>query len=421
MKSFVEEINKRVLVYDGSKGYMLQTMGLKGGECPESWNIKHEDEVRKLYELYKNSGSEVIQTNTFQGSKIQLEKYSLGERAYEINYKSAKLACEVMSDDGFVAASIGPTGLMFEPFGELTFDMAFDVFKEQIEALVDGGVDVINFETFTDISEIRAALLAAREFDIPVICSTAYEDNNRMLMGTEPFLAGMILKSLGAFMIGANCSFGPGKMFGIIKSMSDVSNIYLSVKPNAGIPEVLNGEVIYNETPENFAAYVNRFLQYGVRLIGGCCGTTPEFAYKKQKRYITSAVKMIDADNIKKNNVGYLYSNEDGKLINALDEGKLDIAVDRAMELSSQGFDAICINIDKAHSCPRILYKIVNSIQVYVKEPLVIETCFTEALEKALKLYKGIAGVSINCSNDKNREEIKKIADKYAGVILNSK
>jgi 5-methyltetrahydrofolate--homocysteine methyltransferase len=437
MRSFVEEINKRVLVYDGSKGYMLQTMGLKGGECPESWNINKENKVRELYELYKNAGSEVIQTNTFQGTKIQLEKYSLGERAYEINYKSAKLARDVMSDDGFVAASVGPTGLLFEPFGELTFDMAFDTFKEQIAALVDGGVDVINFETFTDISEIRAALLAAKEFDVPVICSTAYEDNGRMLMGTEPFLAGTILKSLGAFMIGGNCSFGPEKMFGIIKSMSDVSDIYLSVKPNAGIPEVINGEVIYRETPEKFSEYVEGFLQYGVRLIGGCCGTTPEFikvikekvdkalitgrTYKKQKEYITSAVKMVEAENIRKEKTGYLCENGNDKLINALDEGNLDIAVDRAMELSSQGFDAICINIDKAKSCPDTLDKIVNSIQVYVKEPIIFETCCTEPLEKALKLYRGLAGVFINCSTDKEIKKIKKVTNKYGGIILNSR
>jgi 5-methyltetrahydrofolate--homocysteine methyltransferase len=434
MKSFVDEIKKRVLVHDGSKGYMLQRAGLKGGECPESWNIKHENEVKRIYELYKDAGSDVLQTNTFQGNRIQLEKYSLGELTYDINYKVAKLAKEVMADDGFVSGSVGPTGVMFEPFGELTFDKAFEVFEEQIGALVEGGVDVINLETFTDIAEIRAALLAARKFDIPVICSTAYEANGSMLMGTQPFLAGLILKSLGAFMIGANCSFGPGQMLEILKVMSDVPGISLSVKPNAGIPEVIDGNVVYNETPENFAAYTGEFLNLGVRLIGGCCGTTPEFIKairekvdisefpevnnEKQTKYISSSTRLLRLDSLSNTNIGYIDNGSDDVLIKELDAGNMDAAVDKAMELSSEGFKAVCINIDRANSCERILHKVTESLQTYIKEPVIISTCFSEALDRTLRIYKGITGVLVEDAYEGNKDKILVTAKKYGSTII---
>jgi methionine synthase I (cobalamin-dependent) len=274
---FMKSISERILIYDGSKGFMLQQMGMKGGECPELWNVTHPEKVMEIYRMYKDAGADVIQTNTFQGSRVQLEKYSLGEKTYELNYEGARLARQVMGKDGFVAGSVGPLGKLFEPSGELTFDDAYEAFALQVKALADGGVDVINLETFTDIAEIRAALIASIETaGLPVICSMAFEQNGRTLMGTDPFNAAVTLKSLGASMAGTNCSCGPEQQLDILKEMSRVGGIYLSVKPNAGLPEMVDGRTVYRETPERFAEISLEYVKYGAKLIGGCCGTTPE-------------------------------------------------------------------------------------------------------------------------------------------------
>jgi 5-methyltetrahydrofolate--homocysteine methyltransferase len=424
MGDFITEIQNRVLIYDGSKGYMLQKMGLAGGECPELWNVTHQDEIKKVYSLYKEAGSDVIQTNTFQGNRIQLEKYLLEDRTYELNFEGAKLAREVMGGEGFVAASIGPIGQLFEPFGELTFDVAYKVYAEQVKAVADGGADIINFETFTDIAELRVALLAAKETcSLPVICSVAFESSGRTLMGTDPYVAAAVLKSLGADMVGVNCSFGPTHMLDIVKKMSEVGGIFLTVKPNAGLPEVVDEKVFYSESPEEFAEISIKFVEYGARLVGGCCGTTPEFIKAIKSKFgqvratglpegcaagmITSSVKHISTEELDNKQVRHL-NIENGDM-GALDENVLDI--------SSKGCDAIYIKVDFPDD-EGLLAHAVNVAQGFAGQPFIIETKSPKALEKALRLYKGIAGVVIGNCDGKLARELTKVAEKYGSTVL---
>jgi 5-methyltetrahydrofolate--homocysteine methyltransferase len=424
LRGFLTQIQNRVLIYDGSKGYMLQKMGLTGGECPELWNVIHQDDVKKVYSLYKQAGSDVIQTNTFQGNRIQLEKYSLGDKTYELNFEGAKLAREVMGSEGFVAASIGPVGQLFEPSGELTFDVAYKVYAEQVKAVVDGGVDIINFETFTDIAELRAALLAAKETcSLPVICSVAFESNGRTLMGTDPYVAAAVLKSLGADMVGANCSFGPAHMLDIVKKMTEVGGVFMSVKPNAGLPEVIDGKVFYSESPEGFAELSGKFVEYGARLIGGCCGTTPEFIRaikdkleristtglpeRRAADIITSSVKHIRAEELNDKKVGHL----------RVEKGEMETLDEKVLDISSQGYDAINIIVD--HSADEdLLAEAVNIAQGFARQPFIIETKSPKALEKALRLYKGIAGVVVNNCDGRITGELLKVAKKYGSTVL---
>jgi len=163
MKSFLSSIHERVLLYDGSKGVMFQRRGLKGNEASESWNLLKPDEVKNLYNLYKQAGSDVIQTNTFPGNRVTLDMHSLGDKTYQLNFAGVKLAKEIAGDNTYVAASVGPTGLMLEPAGDLSFDKAYSIFTEQLMALEDAGADIVNFETFADLNELRAAILAAKE------------------------------------------------------------------------------------------------------------------------------------------------------------------------------------------------------------------------------------------------------------------
>lgn len=433
MRNFLDVIKEKILVYDGSKGYLLQKLGLKGGECGELWNLTDKEAVRDVYRKYKEAGSDVLQTNTFPGNRVHLEKYSLGDKTYEINYWGTRLAREVAGAERYVAASIGPTGILFEPSGELTFEQAYEIFKEQVKAVTDGGADVINFETFTDVAEMRAALLAAKENStLPVICSMAFEANGRTLMGTDPLTAVTILRSLGADMVGTNCSFGAANMLEIVKAMHAAGGGYLSVKPNAGLPEVDGDNVCYNETAQDFADVSVQFVKYGARLIGGCCGTTPEYikavrsALEKlkpelvetgTKRAITSGMKYLEADELYKSDIGRLDAASSSVLLAELKQNNLSYAEDVVLDFSTEGNAAVYINVDAA-SGDGLLKKVVNIAQSYIRQPLIIETSRPDELEKALRIYKGVAGVIIGDVNDNLREELMKPVTKYGSVLL---
>jgi len=434
MKDFLKLISKKVLIYDGSKGTMLQKLGMIGGECPELWNLEHSDVVRKIYRMYKEAGADVIQTNTFQGNRLKLAEYSLSDKTYELNFLGARLAREVMGQDGFVAASIGPIGKLFEPSGDLTFDVAYEVYREQVRALADGGADIINFETFTDVAEMRAALLAAKdETDLPVICSIAFESNGRTLMGTDPYTAAVILKSLGADMIGTNCSLGPKHLLEIVKIMCKVGDTPICVKPNAGLPEMVDDRVVYNETPESFADYAEEFVKYGARLIGGCCGTTPEFirAIREKingmeipkirsgmEKVISSGVKTLSLESREKLYIACIDPRKDKNIQDELKNGDMDAIADRVMDLSGDGCDALYINVDDAASDEKLLAQVVNIAQSYIKEPFILETNDAVALDLALRLYKGKAGVIINDPDSVKTYELLAIASKYGSTVL---
>ncbi|MCX7843496.1 MAG: homocysteine S-methyltransferase family protein [Clostridia bacterium] len=434
--SFLKDIKDRILIFDGSKGYMFQKLGLKGGECPELWNVTHRDEVGKVYKAYKDAGSDVIQTNSFQGNRLKLEGYSLGDRTYELNFEAARLAKNVMGDSGYVAASIGPIGKLFEPSGELTFDKAYEVFKEQAKALADGGADIINFETFTDLAEMRAALIAAKEnTNLPVICSVTFEENGRTLMGTDPYTVAVVLKSLGADMVGTNCSSGPEHLIGIVGKMSQAGDIPLCVKPNAGLPELFDGQAVYRETPEHFAKLSAEFAELGVRLIGGCCGTTPEFIAaikegisdikpqeqeKKHGRLITSGFKTLNLETADTLDTGSFDAAADNELLAQLTKGNMEFVLDKAMDIAGNAHDAIYISVDKASKDTGLLAQVVNTAQGYIREPFILETSDPLALEKALRLYKGKAGVIVDRFCGSVMEELIKAAKKYGSTIVDS-
>lgn len=434
MKDFLKEIENRILVHDGSKGYLLQKLGLKGSECGELWNLTHQKEVREVYRSYIEAGSDMIQTNTFPGNRIHLQKYFLDDKTYEINYWGAKLAREEAGEEKFVCASIGPTGLLFEPSGELSFDKAYEIFREQVKAVADGGADVINFETFTDLAEMRAAVLAAKETaNLPVICSQTFESGGRTLMGTDPFVVVAVLKALGADLVGTNCSFGPEHMLGIAEAMYEAGGGYLSVKPNAGLPQVIGDSVKYTETAKHFAELTSQFAKYGARLLGGCCGSTPEFikalkaivnqleampVKERPSGIITSNVRYVEAAKLNWENVGALDVSKDQELLHALNKNDLAYVEDTALDLASEGYDAVYVNVDGANGDPGLLSRVVDRMQWFVKDPLILETSTSTALNSALRLYRGIAGVVIGQNTISEQTAQKESAAKYGSVII---
>ncbi len=426
MKKFLDAMQSNLLIFDGSKGYMLQQEGLSGGESAEVWNITHKDTLRNLYQKYKDAGSDVIQTNTFQATGYHLGKYGYEDRLYDINYTAAKTAKEVMGDEGYVAASVGPLGRMMEPAGDLSFDEAYDLYKGQIKPLIDGGVNAVNFETFTDVAELRAAVLAVKDnwSDIPVIASVAFEQNKRTLMGTPAYIAGLILKTLGCEVIGTNCSFGPSHMLDIVKDMSKVGGP-VCVKPNAGMPRIEQGHVIYDQTAEGFADACIDFTKYGAVLIGGCCGTTPEFISALKSKL--SFVKATQKDYKETNEVSSLtdtivvddYKSISKRVVDISCKEYIDIfkyvnqpeLMSLAFDIQDEACDIVEIT---AIDCefPIQLEKSLDCMQGFIKKPFVFKTNQSELLNKLLRIYRGRAGVVI-CDNS-----VTNIVKKYGALPI---
>lgn len=264
------------VVADGAMGTMLQTHGMTAGICPELWNVEHADAVASVHAAYIAAGSRMIGTNTFGGNRIKLDAYGLGNRVAELNHAGIALARTAAGPENFVAASIGPTGKFLEPLGDMAFEEAVDVFEEQARTQVDAGADVILMETFSDMAEIKAALAGALRTGVPCFCTMAFDTGGRTMMGVDPVTAAVELTDAGAAGVGANCGLGPDGTLDIVCQIREITSGIVIAQPNAGLPEIVNGQTVYNSSAKEMAAYAVRFAQMGINIIGGCCGTTPE-------------------------------------------------------------------------------------------------------------------------------------------------
>lgn len=278
---FLERVKKEIILFDGAMGTFLQKNGLQVGECPEEWNISHPEVVKSIHKSYYDAGSDCVETNSFGGTKVKLSKFGMADKCYEFNKRAAELAREVCPEGKFVAASIGSTGEMLEPYGEFSVQECYDNYAEQIVALKDGGVDVLCIETMMDLEEAKIALKAAKEnTKLPVIVSLTFNQSPngyKTLMGNSISQIVSELKSGGVDIIGTNCGNGIENMVEILKEYKsiDPEMLYL-VQPNAGLPEVVGEKTIYRETPEIMKAKVVNLISVGLNVLGGCCGTTPD-------------------------------------------------------------------------------------------------------------------------------------------------
>jgi 5-methyltetrahydrofolate--homocysteine methyltransferase len=278
-----------VVVFDGADATMMMAKGLDIGTCTELLNVTNPDGVKDLHREYIAAGAEVIEANSFGANRVKLSKSGNDERTVELNFLAAKLARDVAGDGIAVAAAIGPTGEFLEPVGDLTYDYAVAIYREQMRALEEGGADVILIETMSDLGEVKAALQAARESTtLPVLCTMTFEPNFRTLTGVTPAKAAQALRELGAPVIGVNCGFGPREVETILRQMKEAyPEAVLMAQPNAGIPRLNDdGSVTYPETPKVMADYARRFVEMGVKIVGACCGSTPEHT-----RAIAAAVR----------------------------------------------------------------------------------------------------------------------------------
>ena len=269
---------QQVIVFDGAMGTQLYNKGVFINQCYDELNLRAPDLVRDVHKAYRKAGAEVLETNTFGANRIKLAQYGLQTQVAEINRAAAKIAREVAEDDLLVAGAVGPLGVRLEPFGPTSLDEARAAFREQLQALKDGGCDLFILETFADVHEIEQAILAAHEVDstIPVIAQMTIGSDCHTPYGVTVEDLAQSLDAFGADVIGLNCSVGPQIILDAIEKMSPVSRRKLSAQPNAGMPRDVSGRSMYMASPEYMATYAHHLVQAGAKIVGGCCGTTPE-------------------------------------------------------------------------------------------------------------------------------------------------
>src|SRR5512137_38595 len=276
-RPFLEEIDRRVLVCDGAMGTMLYSKGVFVNRCFESLNLTEPDLVAEVHLNYVRAGADVLETNTFGANRVKLASFGLSDKVRAINIPGARVARHAAREQAYVAGAIGPLGIRIEPWGRTGVDEAEAFFREQAEALLEGPVDLFILETFRDLNEMGAAIAAVRGLcDLPIVAQMAIEENGNTLDGTPPERFGPELVRRGAHMIGVNCSVGPAAMLETVERIAATADVPVSAQPNAGKPRHIEGRTIYLSSPEYMASYARRFSTSGVRLVGGCCGTTPE-------------------------------------------------------------------------------------------------------------------------------------------------
>ena len=268
-----------VRIGDGAMGTMLQDAGLLPGACPELWDIERPDAVAAVIRAYVDAGAEMVETNSFGGSPQKLGAYDLAPRCAEVNRRAAEIACQAAGPEVLVLGSMGPTGRLLRPLGDLAEADASDGFRTQADALAQGGADALCVETMTDLQEAVLAVRAAVITGLPVMATMTFEKTRRgfyTIMGVPVARAAAGLEEAGACVVGANCGAGPDTMVELVAAWRAVTTLPILVQPNAGIPQLQEGRVHYPEGPESFAAYLPRLVEAGASLVGGCCGTTPE-------------------------------------------------------------------------------------------------------------------------------------------------
>lgn len=271
-----ERLQRGLLICDGSMGRSLHESGHSAGESLELYNVERPDAVRAAHRGFLEAGAEILETNTFQGSSLALGRYGLADRAAELNRAAVLLAREAAGEAAFIAGSIGPTGKLLEPYGDVPESEAEASFEQQAQALAEGGVELFIVETFTALEEARLAVIAAAATGLPVAASMAFDPNGHTIFGVTPGRAAVELAEAGALVVGANCgTISPAEMVDIICQFHQATELALIAQPNAGRPQRTETGTVFPETPEAVAESAPQFRDLGATIIGACCGTTP--------------------------------------------------------------------------------------------------------------------------------------------------
>lgn len=429
-KEFAEHIKKGPIYLDGATGSNLMKQGMPFGVCPETWILDHPEVLKNLQREYVKSGSNIVYAPTFTANSIKLKEYGLQERLVEMNKELVRLSKEAVEGAALVAGDITMTGEGLYPLGSLTFDKLVEVYEEQIGVLYEAGCDLLVVETMMSLQETRAALIAAQKWEIPVMATMTFDENGRTLYGTDARTALLVLQGLGADAAGINCSAGPDKLVPLLKEMAEYAAVPLIAKPNAGMPKMgESGETEFDMSAEEFAGWMPELFDAGAHILGGCCGTSPEYIAKAKEaiekmgkeRMFDSGKQAAKALTTERNTYkieedwtfGEAVTLENKELREELLDGDTDTLLDLLDEEMDEEADALVISGaeggDEEKAC---LLKVVEELGRSTGMPLVFCVSDTENLETVLRNYGGVAGIK------GGGQEAERLAGKYGAVLL---
>lgn len=419
-------LKKDFIFLDGAMGTMLQAAGLKIGGIPELLNLTDPKLIRSIHEQYIEAGSDIVYANTFGANRYKLKDESV-EGVISAAVSIAKEACK---DKALVALDIGPIGQLLEPSGTLSFEEAYDIFKEQVIAGKDA--DLIVFETMTDLYELKAAVLAAKEnSDKPVLCTMTFEENRRTFTGCGISSMALTLNGLGVDAMGINCSLGPEQLIPLCRELLSHTDLPIILKPNAGLPDPVTGE--YNVSPEDFAGQMKTAAEFGVKFMGGCCGTSPEFikalkeevknvipqrqrAEKKSAVCSPSKAVIIDQPRI----IGERINPTGKKLFKeALKNNNMGYILNQAIEQVKAGADILDVNVGLPEIDEKeMMVRTVKELQSITDVPLQIDSTIPQVLEAALRVYNGKPIVNSVNGEEKSLETVLPLVKKYGAAVV---
>ncbi len=429
---FKEKFGKEILFFDGAMGTMLQKNGLKIGELPENMNLTHPDVLIKIHKEYLDAGCNVITTNTFGANSL---KFNNVDEIITSAVNLAKESAKNYDRDTFVALDIGPIGRLLEPCGDLPFEDAYNLFKEQVIAGERAGADLVLIETMGDLYEIKSAVLAAKEnTNLPVLVSMIFDEKGILLTGADIKTAVVTLEGLGVDGIGMNCGLGPDQMLELLKEMNKYSSTPIFIQPNAGLPVSVNGKTTYNVTPEEFAQKQLSILHNGASALGGCCGTTPDHIKamidlcknekiteieKKNYTAVSSYSKTV-IFNEKPLIIGERINPTGKKLLKeALRNNDMDYIYREGVTQTDAGAHILDVNVGLPEiDEPVMMVNTVKGLQSILNTPLQIDTSDTVAMEKALRIYNGKAMINSVNGKEESMNSVFPLVKKYGGVVV---
>ena len=429
-------IKNNIVYLDGGMGTLLQKSGLRPGELPERWNISHPEVIKEIHKSYYDSGSNIVNTNTFGANSLKFDADELSEIIYHA-VKNADEARKASSgkQEKFIALDVGPTGKLLKPLGDLDFEDAVKAFAEVISLGVKYGVDLITIETMNDSYETKAAVLAAKEnSDLPIIVTNAYGENGRLMTGADPAVMAAMLEGMGVDAIGANCSLGPKQLMGVMDELLKYCSVPVAFKPNAGLPKSDGKVTYYDVDAEEFAQDIKLAVANGVRIVGGCCGTTPEYIKKVCELTRDMRPKEIEKKTYSvctSYNKAVFFGEKPiliGERINptgkkrfkqALLENDIGYILQEAVNQQAKGVHVLDVNvglpgIDEA----QMLTNSVCELQCVTDLPLQIDSSDPVAMESALRRYNGKAMINSVNGKEENLNAIFPLVKKYGGFVV---
>lgn len=441
-EEFKSLVESKIVILDGATGSNLLAAGMPKGVCPEKWILDNPQVMVDLQKAYIQAGTDIIYTPTFTGNRIKLKEYGLAEKIQQMNHDLAAISRRAVREANvgrkvYVAGDLTMTGEQLYPVGNLQFEELVDVYKEQVRYLIEGGVDLFVVETMMSLNECRAAVLAIKETcELPIMVTLTFKEDMRTFYGTDPLTAVIVLQNMGVDAIGANCSTGPDRMVEIIRQMKQYATVPIICKPNAGLPQLVDGKTVYDMSAEHFAKEMKLIVETGASIVGGCCGTTPEYIHKlaqqvegmqlpaiqntKVRALATErSTKFIDLDS-RFMVVGERINPTGKKALQAeLRAGDVDLVAEMACEQMEQGADILDVNMGmNGIDEKEMMCKAVNEIMMSVDAPLSIDSSHIDVIEAALRIYPGRALINSICLEEDKIKRLLPIAKKYGAMFI---